>query len=312
VDPGNLTEEQADWLKPRLALLPPNTRAQIDFTAYTLEWGEIKLGLANIQVGVLPNVQLGTSLPLDILGAPNADLKIDFLRLGPLDVAATGSYYMIKQEQVDFKASYANLGGMLSLEILEKWSLHGGATYGWVSTQGFPDLDALAGVLQTDDLGDFSDELIQELGDAQVDARMLQVKAATDIRFNRRDSIVLQLGSTPYAKVTTDPVPEEVPPIAGLDKLLALDGTVPVTQSYTVSIAYQLQWKRTQLRLGIGHSSTPGAWLLQTMDFNVRFLGATRLKELRQRRTWRNNMEKAREGEFDGAKEGEEPKTDGD
>jgi len=299
-DPGTLTEEQAAWLKPKLRLLPPNPRAPTDFTAYTLEWGELKLGLNTVQVGLLPNVQVGSSLPLDALRVPNADLKIDFARVGPLDLAATGAGYLLRRE--GFEASYITAGGMASLKILEAWSLHGGATYGWVASDGFPDLSQLSHWITG------ADDLDQVLGleEASLRARMLHVEAATDVRINRRDSFVLQVASTPWAEVVTEPVPEQIPPIFGLDRLLALNGPIPVKESYTASIAWQIQWKHAQLRVGVGHSSLPGAWLTQCLDFSWRFFGTTRLAEYRQRRAWRRNQRAVEEGSLDGAPPAEE------
>lgn len=290
----DLTPEQAEWLKPKLNLLPPNTKAQTDFTAYVLEWGEIKLGLNTIQIGVLPGLQAGSSVPLLALRVPNANLKLDFVRWGPLDLAATGQWYSMPRE--GFEGRFVSTGGMLSLQILEAWSLHGGSSYAWIDTAGFPDVSQLSSWITGDS------EVIDvggELADATLGARVLTVRAATDIRFNRRDSIVLQFSSIPWASVTTDPVPENIPPIFGLDQLLALNGSIPVSQSYTASLAWQIQWKHAQLRVGIGHSSTSLAWLTQCVDFSYRFLGATRIREYRQRRTWRQNQQAAERGTLD-------------
>jgi hypothetical protein len=291
---SDLTPEQADWLKPKLSLLPPNTKAQTDFTAYVLEWGEVKLGLNTIQLGLLPGLQAGTSVPLLALRVPNANLKLDFLRLGPLDVAATGAWYSIPRE--GFEGRYVSAGGMMSLQLHEAWSIHGGASYGWIDTVGFPDLSQVSTLItgNTDGI-----DVPDDLSGATLAARLLSVKAATDFRFNRRDSIVLQFATTPQATVSTDPVPEDIPPIFGIDELLALDGSIPVSQSYTASLAWQIQGKHAQLRLGVGVSSTPMAWLTQCLDFSYRFGGATRIREYRQRRTWRQNQKSVEQGTLD-------------
>ncbi len=293
-DPGTLSTEQADWLKPRLGLLPPNPRAQTDFTAYVLEWGEIKIGLTNIQLGVLPGLQAGTSLPLWAFRIPNGNLKLDFVRAGPVDLAATGAYYSMPRD--GFQATYATAGGMLSLKILEAWSIHGGASYGWVDSAGFPDLEGVSSFIT----GGQEITMPEELGDTLLEARLLQIKAATDIRFSRRDSLVLQFGRTHWARVITDPPPQDIPPIFNLDRILGLDGVVPFPESYNASLAWQIQWKHAQLRVGIGTSSTPGAWLLQSTEFSYRFLGATRVKEYRQRRSWRQNERAVEQGTLDG------------
>ena len=87
---GDLTTEQAEWLEPRLSLLPQNPRAQTDFTAYTLEPGEVLLGLTTY-LGVLSNVQLGTNLVLNGLRVYNFNVKVNAVQEGPVDVALIGS-----------------------------------------------------------------------------------------------------------------------------------------------------------------------------------------------------------------------------
>ena len=78
-----LTREDYRFLKPSHAELGVVARGQTDFTAYTLEWGEVRLGVASVQVGVLPRVQLGTAPVLDALNVWNLNAKWNALRVGP-------------------------------------------------------------------------------------------------------------------------------------------------------------------------------------------------------------------------------------
>ncbi|MEC7241833.1 MAG: hypothetical protein VXW32_11425, partial [Myxococcota bacterium] len=87
-----LTENQIRWLKPKRELMYAVPRAQVDFTAYTLEWGEVKVGLANVLVGVAPRVQVGTSPTLNLLGVYNVSGKANPLRFGQVDLAVDGNY----------------------------------------------------------------------------------------------------------------------------------------------------------------------------------------------------------------------------
>ena len=141
-----LTEEQHDYLEPKLHRLPPEPYNQTDFTAYTLEWGEFKIGAANVSVGVLPRVELGTSVIMDTLGIPNADIKINALRLGPVDLAVLGSHYAIPLPE--FSGSRSQLGAGASVIITDRWSLHTSSHYNIFMADGLPDLTPLGNVVE--------------------------------------------------------------------------------------------------------------------------------------------------------------------
>ena len=87
-----MTKEQIKWLEPTRGKLPQNPYQHVDFTAYTLEWGELQAGLNRSSVGILPRTQVGTQVPLWALGIQNANLKVNALRIGPVDLAVTGDY----------------------------------------------------------------------------------------------------------------------------------------------------------------------------------------------------------------------------
>ena len=112
---------------------------------------------------------------------------------------------------------------------------------------------------------------------------------ATDYRFNRRDSLILQASAVFWSKVSE--VGYDVPPILGLDEVFNKDIGVssPVAETYVASLAWQWSWRRTDLRVGVGASNVPGAWLLQTFDLSYRFGGKTRSTERRMNKTWRRN-----------------------
>ena len=291
---GGLTDEQHAFLEPRLGRLPPHPYAQTDFTAYTLEWGEVKLGLASLTVGVLPRTELGTSVVLDALNIPNAAMKINVLRLGPLDMALRGSYYAMPLET--FTGSRSSLGTRASLILLDGWSLHTSASYDILLGDGLPDLSAISGVLEWltgADIDDYSVQALQEQYDLHINARTLSLSLATDIRLNRRDSFVLQGSANVYSRLFTAVSGGEIPPIFNLEEILDQDreGSVPITDSYIASVAYQAAWKRLELRLGIGTSATPGLWLMQSTELSYRLGGRTRRTEREVYRAWERNEE---------------------
>ena len=65
-DPEQI-EEWIKELKPKRWKFPQNPYANTDYTAYTLEWGEVKAGIGSVSAGVAPRFQLGTIPVLDVL-----------------------------------------------------------------------------------------------------------------------------------------------------------------------------------------------------------------------------------------------------
>lgn len=295
---GAVEAEPADdaffrFLKPLRVRLPQNPYGSIDFTAYTLEPGEVRLGLASVHVGVAPRVQLGTVPVLDALGVYNGSAKLNLVRVGPVDLALQGSHYQLPI--AGFVGRQTNLGGMASVQVVGGWSIHAGATYNLLSAEGAPDLTdlppALLAATGGADLESANNAIQQFAGQTAVDttARAVTVKVATDVRFNRRDSLVLQGQAMVWGGVQSEGE-EAIPPILGLDQALAdREGQIPVQDTYVASAAWQMQWKRAELRIGAGISSVPGAWLVQSTDFAWRFGGKTKRDERKLRGAWRDN-----------------------
>lgn len=304
-----LTEAQHDFLKPRRSELPQYPYAQTDFTAYSLEWGEVKLGLASITAGVLPRVQLGTVPSFWLLGIPNVNAKFNALRLGPLDVAVTASGGQLRVGQ-GFTVTRAEVGALASLIVTDPWSIHAGASVGTLKVIGEPDLSKLSFLIDPLDrfgLDTFYDVLKSELDANEVSfdlhSQTLSARVASDYRFNRRDSLIVQGTAVLQRKVdwgytlTTDGVEtrydqplstDELPDILGLREFFT-EGQRPISASAVVSASYQWSWRHVDLRLGLGWSAVQPAWLLQAVDLDYRFGGKTRHEERRIRKYWRKD-----------------------
>jgi hypothetical protein len=288
------------FMKPKRARLSQNPYASTDFTAYTLELGETKLGLAAITVGVLPRVQVGTSPTLDVLGVYNAQAKFNLLRVGPVDLAIGGSHYQLPVGE--FTGHQSNVSSTLSVQITEPWSLHLTGSFATLGAQGTPDLGELSPLILTaagnPDLSSAQGMVDTATNHTPIDAKAqtASVRVATDIRFNRRDSIVLQGSAMVWGDVNTGVNPADLPPILGLDAALAatqMEGAQPISETYVASAAWQFQWKRAELRVGAGVSSVPGAWLMQSTEFAWRFGGETKRGERKLRQAWRNDKRMA-------------------
>ncbi len=271
----------ADGSRPRWFDQAPNPRGQTDFTAYTLEWGEMRLGLGNVGIGLLPGIQLTTQPMLDAVRMPNVALKMDLLQIGKrFDGAVNGSVGHMRTDMS--RAVYVTAGGTASVILHPNWSVHAGGQWMYAAAVGEPDLQAAAEVVGPMVGGVPSDASLSYLEERlayEVRVEAVALRAATDVRLNRRDSIVLQGQAVIWAWTRVPTYAERF-----VDEE---SGYVPVLDNYTASIAWQFSWRNVDLRLGAGVSSVPGAWLLNTVDLAWRFGGATRGGQKKRLQAWR-------------------------
>ncbi len=272
-------------LKPSPFHLPANPRSQVDFTAYTLEFGEVKLGASNITVGVIPHVQAGTSVLLDVLGIPNVQAKVHATEGGPFDIAGWVEYDRLVR--TDFDATLLTGGGVASIQLAPPWALHVGGSYTSGEVAGDISLDTIDQLLWFLDSGATADP---NHGDSLLHVRTVGVRLATDIRFNRRDALIFQAAGTIHSEVDASET-LFVPSFLGLEQALEHDGFVNPFEAGMASVAWQFSWEHWEARVGAGVSSIPGAWVLNTWELSYRFGGATRLREQRMLDTWQKNKE---------------------
>jgi hypothetical protein len=309
--------ERLDYLRPERGELPQEPYAWTPWSAYSLEWGEARVGLSEAAIGIVPRVQLGTSLPLDALGVPNAQLKANAVRLGPIDLAAVASYHAMPGEE--FSGSWLQAGGQLSLRVADPVTWHVGARWGHLQAQGLPELGAAANALtggSADDLEEWTAEAREQGIELALDRQTLTAETAIDWRFSRRDSLVLRGKATPWASGarTTEGIPEDatdeeaeeaeetidgLPPILLLDEMLETGDTLGdrLASTYVASLAYQASFKNATLRIGFGVSAVKYAWLLQTTELSFHFGGKSRASERRMNRSWKNNKKDLNQGE---------------
>jgi len=293
-----LSREQYRWLKPRRHLLPANPYGQVDYTAYTLEWGEMKLGLAGVHFGILPRVQIGTQPILDLVGVYNGNAKVNVIRAGPLDLSIQGQMHQVPLG--DFHGSYLGAGVTSTWILSRAVSLHGGAQVGSVVLSGLPtEVPGLAkSYVDSSLLEEWSDEARRRGVNPSVRASGTIVRVATDIRLNRRDSFVLQGQAFTYGKIQAN-LGENLPDSAAslVDVVVpglsggAIDAQkkFSLADAYVVTLSYQLTWRKVDLRVGGGKSPSTLAWLLQANDVSYRFGGQTRSTERRYKRGWKRN-----------------------
>lgn len=302
----HLTDEQIQWLKPSRGKLPQNPYQHIDFTAYTLEFGEVQLGINRTTVGILPRTQIGTQLPLWALGISNVNAKANILRLGPFDLAITGNYLNLPSANMTIQ--YYGFGGYGSLRLMENWSIHAGGQYATLHINGVPDISKIGGPLKTftgvtdADIQTITDSVDQYVNYSR-DESILNAKIATDIRLNRRDSFIIQgnyLLSQNTGKgieVTAENTgislsPEDIS--SPLFRYLLVP--TETSSNYSASIAYQASFKRAYLRLGVGYSNVPYSWLLQSVDLTWRLGGKTKRRDNHLEKVWELNKKAIKNG----------------
>ena len=295
-----ITEDQYDFLKPKRHLLEQNPYAQIDYTAYTLEWGEVKLGITGIHMGVAPRVQLGTQPLFDLLGLYNGNAKVDLLRVGNLDIGVVGQGIFVPLG--DFKGTFVSGGLNGSIIVTDPWSLHAGLLYGSVSARGIPnEPPALFKAWVPQEEIDQISADIEALGfDPEFKASVLVWRFATDYRFNRRDSIVLQAQGLGYGAINAsfgeglDPVANEIVDILipfASDASFSDRKVFNPAQAYVITVSWQFAWQQVGARLGGGWSADKLTWIFQGNDLNYRFWGKTRIEDRKRKKGWKESQD---------------------
>ncbi len=281
-------------LKPKRFRFPQNPYGNTSsFTAYTLEWGETKIGLGSVSTGVVPRVQVGTAPVLDVLQVWNINAKANISRIGPFDAALVLQYYNVPL--TDFvsgvidgsgstetaSASYLGIGATGSLQVLDPWSIHAQLYWARPSARGNISFDDLPQILLPGlSLGDTAAIGLGVTGDLGI------VNLATDLRFNRRDSVFAWMRYPFYGEVRGMTSGE----IGGFEQLenarfiVAYGDWIPFPTSYSVALGYQASWKHVDLRVGVGKSAIPLAWVLQAFEVSYRFGGTTRRQERKIRK----------------------------
>jgi hypothetical protein len=267
------------------------------YSAYTVEWGEVKVGVGSITVGVLPRLQLGTSPALDVLGVPNITAKSNLLRSGRLDGALLAQYYSVPLTDLLWAAgadrffgdnasgmargAYLGLGATASVQALDPLSVHGQLYYARPSARGDIAFDSLPELF----LPGLSLGGTGTLG-LGVSGELAVANLAADLRFNRRDSVYAWVRYPFYGRIRglTNGSIDGFEAASNADFIVAYSDTIRFVDSASVVLGYQASWNHLEGRVGLGWSGIPGAWILQAFELNYRFGGPTRRQDRQIRR----------------------------
>ena len=261
-------------------------RNLVDFTAYSLDFGEVEVGLTRVAVGLMPRVLVSTSPVLDGLGAWNVGAKADLIRVGPLDLAPLFHGYWLS-DPGGFRAQWLKGGLQGSLIATPRWSVHFGGSFDWLGADGIPQYETIQPLLVTESSRAAAQQWLATIeannGDLELRQFLFSLRFATDVRLTWRDSLILQASAIPWGAAAQRATAEvqgqtiDLPPVLQLDELLVNTGTKrpeqAIVDSYVVSLAWQASWEHLQLRMGFGSSATTLAWVLPTIQLGWRFGG---------------------------------------
>jgi len=258
-----------------------------DYTAYTLELGEVRLGLAQVGIGVAPRVQLTATPLLYALGAWNGAAKANLLRAGPWDMALLGSVSGLTEGR-DFQALWSRVAMQHSVQAGERVGLHLGAGWDHIFALGLPSEQALERFIWDEDRARAYRRWYDTAAasDARFEAsqNLVTLRMAVDFRLTERDAIVAQASGFTYgdARSTVAAGPDEevidLPPVLGLDEIFINESNTgnALAQSWVAGLAYQATFRHLQLRVGGGWSAQTWAWVPATFDASWRFGGRSR------------------------------------
>ena len=299
----DLNVKQLLWLQPLAQRFEQNPYLHVDFTAYSLEWGEYQIGLNNVKVGVLPRTQVGTSIPMWVLGLKNFDAKINLVRLGPFDLALDGNW--LDMATPDFNMGYISGGLNTSIRITEPWTVHFGTQFMNYTAKGLPDLEQINPMIllmSNIDAQSYRQELADDNVNFDINAQAVTLKLSTDLRLNRRDSWIFQAQGIIWHNLQFNSTLNnyrKVPAFLNVDQVLALDseGGSDITKSYVLSVAHQWSFDNSYLRIGFGWSSMEEysfiPALIQSVDYAWRFGGKSKNREKRIRDGWKDNRSRS-------------------
>ena len=258
--------------------LPPEPKAQQDFTAYTVGHKQWRLGLINFDYGLLDELSIGTS-PLKFIVGPNVRAKVMAVERGRFALGLQAGYWRVNQNYLageDAETSDNAKVSMVPLEYTVSWwatpkfSLHVGNTWTLAQAKGKFTGEQIGNALATltqdgsgDSIGDAVDDSTYVGADIRVSA--MQSNAAAEWRFNRKHSLVLVSRNTVLVSGVIAGTAGAADEESGVEVGAGIGATfsVPVSEAFSTSTSLSWQWskERFNLRLGIPLSKNPLAFV---------------------------------------------------
>ena len=270
---------------PDRTLAGPRTTAQVvedaarfprplDYSAWTLEPGELNLGPTEADVGLLRGLTAGTDPLLDALGVVNARVRVALRERERGAISLIGGLHSLQLGAMSARQARVGLRGSVAAGPL---TLHAGGQVSWLSAQGTPDLAYASPVIEAlfspASLAQAQQEVEDLALELEGEVRSLALRGAVQLHLSGPHSLVLQAGDTVArsARLNDDlsALVAVAPASVGMAELLSDehgDGSWG-------ALGWQASWRHLQLRLGLGISDVPYAWLSPTTELAWRIGG---------------------------------------
>ena len=213
------------------------------------------------------------------LGVTNLAAKLDLLTVGSFDLAVNGSFG--HRHQQPFNALLVTSGGNASLILAPKVSVHLGAEWISFAAVGEPDVGPLSALVpEVETIPQQTLHLLESRLAYEIRVQSVVASVATDIRFNRRDSLLIQAAAPIWAWTK---LPSWMDKYGGEER-----GFLDLGECWSAGLAWQAHYRNLDIRVGIGLSSVPGSWIVQTTDLRWRFGGSKRREFRKGLHQWRS------------------------
>lgn len=237
---------------------PIDPRNLVDGTAFTVPKKHWRLGLVNVDYGLLTNTSVGTSAPLWAVGIANARMKVTAIQTPKFDASIQGSWMRVGLPDFDGHVTVTPVAITGSWTPHPRWGLHFGPAWTLASVQGSVRAADIGQGIAAVTGADISADLIAALGQrggvyGGANLSLLRNHAQIEYRMNRRDSLILRsdtyvaLSGLVAAGAAVESGEAEVQ--AGASARLSM----PLTESLPSinTLSWQLSWRRFHVRLGV-------------------------------------------------------------
>lgn len=248
------------------------------FSAYTVGRHDLRVGLLNLDFGLLDNLQVGTAPALDLLGIYNVRAKVTAIQTRRIHASfeATGLFWngTWGEDAEDLSITAWPLMVTGSWMVGRKVSLHAGYRWENLDLRGGFDAEDLASGLASMlglDLGEELSAALEDQGAFYGGGRMTlgQGRLALDWRLNRRDSLIVQVWRYNTLHARIDAGAELAGGTTEAGAAVKIEQPLEGVVGAASSLSYQLTWPRFRARVGIplpGEDAMPLLWLPQAFE----------------------------------------------
>ncbi len=249
----------------------PPTRRPIEYSAWNLKPGEVRLGLTDLDIGLSRRVQVGSDPTLDAVGIYNLRTRLSLADSDHWGLAVDSAGHSLRLG--DFAARQLRVGVRASASA--GWfAAHLGTTASWLSSEGSPDLtqatSVLGAALGQERLAEAQAALDRSNVDPSGQLGTVSMRLALELRVKGPHAIVLQGGDALYRYASVGQTLETLSAVVPDE--LGLNGVLDQSRGGAAwgSVAWQASWRNLQLRAGLGISQLPLAWLAPTTEISWR------------------------------------------